>query len=53
VSTLQDTLADNVGSWVNVIIGVIFILCVLAFRKGIVGQLQSLRDRRRHHSVKK
>jgi branched-chain amino acid transport system permease protein len=48
VVALQDTLADKVGSWVNVIIGVIFVLCVLAFRKGIVGELLAFRERRRH-----
>ncbi|MBK0392050.1 branched-chain amino acid ABC transporter permease [Ramlibacter algicola] len=44
---LQDTLADKVGEWVTVIIGVIFVLCVLAFRKGIVGELLAWRERRR------
>ena len=39
VVTLQNTLAEKVGSWVNVIIGGIFVLCVLAFRKGIVGEV--------------
>ncbi|MDD2880856.1 MAG: branched-chain amino acid ABC transporter permease [Rhodoferax sp.] len=48
VISLQDTLADKVGSWVNVIIGVIFVLCVLAFRKGVVGELQAWLERRRH-----
>ena len=47
VIALQDTLADKVGAWVNVIIGVIFVLCVLAFRKGLVGELQALLERRR------
>jgi len=47
VIALQDTLADKVGSWVNVIIGVIFVLCVLAFRKGIIGELQAWLERRR------
>jgi branched-chain amino acid transport system permease protein len=47
VISLQDTLADKVGSWVNVIIGVIFVLCVLAFRKGIVGELQAWLEHRR------
>jgi branched-chain amino acid transport system permease protein len=41
-------LADKVGSWVTVIIGVIFVLCVLAFRKGVVGELQAFLERRRH-----
>jgi branched-chain amino acid transport system permease protein len=47
VIALQDTLADKVGAWVNVIIGVIFVLCVLAFRKGVVGELLAWRERRR------
>ncbi|OIP17327.1 MAG: branched-chain amino acid ABC transporter permease [Comamonadaceae bacterium CG_4_9_14_3_um_filter_60_33] len=47
VITLQNTLADKVGSWVNVIIGVIFVLCVLAFRKGLIGELQAWLERRR------
>ena len=44
---LQNLLADKVGSWVTVIIGVIFVVCVLAFRKGIVGELQAYLERRR------
>jgi branched-chain amino acid transport system permease protein len=44
---LQNMLADKVGSWVTVIIGVIFVVCVLAFRKGVVGELQAFRERRR------
>jgi branched-chain amino acid transport system permease protein len=47
VISLQDMLADKVGSLVNVIIGVIFVLCVLAFRKGVVGELQDYLERRR------
>ncbi len=47
VISLQNLLADKVGAWVNVIIGVIFVLCVLAFRKGVVGELQAWRERRR------
>ena len=49
---LQNLLADKVGSWVTVIIGVIFVLCVLAFRKGVVGELQAFRERRRHAAAK-
>jgi branched-chain amino acid transport system permease protein len=48
VISLQNLLADKVGSWVTVIIGVIFVLCVLAFRKGVVGELQAFLERRRH-----
>jgi branched-chain amino acid transport system permease protein len=47
VIALQDTLADKVGSLVNVIIGVIFVLCVLAFRKGVIGELHAYLERRR------
>jgi branched-chain amino acid transport system permease protein len=46
VVTLQDVLSDRVGSWVTVIIGGIFVLCVLAFRKGIVGEYLAWRQRR-------
>ncbi len=44
---LQNFLADRVGSWVTVIIGAIFVLCVLLFRKGIVGELLAWQKRRR------
>jgi branched-chain amino acid transport system permease protein len=44
---LQNMLADKVGAYVTVIIGVIFVVCVLAFRKGIVGELLAWMDRRR------
>lgn len=42
IVTLQNELADKVGSWVTVIMGVIFVVCVLAFRRGIVGEIQAL-----------
>jgi branched-chain amino acid transport system permease protein len=42
---LQDELADKVGSLVTVIMGVIFVVCVLAFRRGIVGELRALHGR--------
>lgn len=45
IVALQTQLADKVGSWVTVIIGVIFVVCVLAFRRGIVGELTALRQR--------
>ncbi|CAM5785541.1 Branched-chain amino acid ABC transporter permease OS=Rhizobacter sp OX=1909292 GN=H7Y33_16115 PE=4 SV=1 [Rhizobacter fulvus] len=44
---LQDFLADQVGSWINVIIGAIFVVCVVAFRKGFVGELLAWQQRRR------
>jgi branched-chain amino acid transport system permease protein len=40
VVTLQEYLSDLVGSWVSVIIGAIFVVCVMIFRRGIVGEIQ-------------
>ena len=45
IVTLQNELADKVGSWVTVIMGLIFVICVLAFRRGIVGEIQALIQR--------
>ena len=39
VVTLQEYLSDLVGGWVTAIIGAVFVVCVLAFRRGIVGEL--------------
>ncbi len=47
VIALQNLLADKVGAWVTVIIGAIFVVCVLAFRKGAVGELQAWMERRK------
>jgi branched-chain amino acid transport system permease protein len=47
VVALQDILSDKVGAWVTVIIGAIFVVCVLAFRKGVVGELHAFMERRR------
>ena len=44
---LQNFLSDRVGSWINVIIGVIFVTCVVAFRKGFVGELLAWQQRRK------
>ena len=49
VIALQNLLADKVGSWVTVIIGAIFVICVMTFRKGVVGELQAFMERRRQH----
>jgi branched-chain amino acid transport system permease protein len=43
---LQDYLSDRVGSWVTVIIGATFVACVIAFRRGFVGELLAWRKRR-------
>ncbi len=39
---LENQLADKVGSWVTVIMGGMFVVCVLAFRRGIVGEIKAL-----------
>ncbi len=48
IVTLENELADKVGSWVQVIMGVIFVICVLAFRRGIVGELAALFSRKKN-----
>jgi branched-chain amino acid transport system permease protein len=45
VVTMENYLAQF-GSWVTIIQGVIFVLCVLTFRRGIVGEIQHLLRRR-------
>ena len=39
VILLQNFLADKVGEWLSVIIGAVFLICILAFRKGLVGEI--------------
>ena len=46
VVTLQNYLA-TAGSWVTVITGAIFVLCVLLFRRGLVGELERFLENRR------
>ncbi|HVN46105.1 MAG TPA: branched-chain amino acid ABC transporter permease [Steroidobacteraceae bacterium] len=48
VISLQEYLSDIVGGWVSAIIGAIFVACVLAFRRGIVGELEAWHVRRAH-----
>jgi branched-chain amino acid transport system permease protein len=38
IITMQNYLAQ-LGAWVTVVQGVIFVICVLAFRRGIVGEI--------------
>lgn len=45
IVTLQNELADKVGSLVTVIMGTIFVICVLLFRRGIVGEITALYKR--------
>jgi branched-chain amino acid transport system permease protein len=51
IITLQNELADKVGSWVQVIMGAIFVICVLAFRRGVVGELDALFSRKKDEPV--
>jgi len=39
IITLQEYLSDAVGGWVTVIVGAIFVICVMSFRRGVVGEL--------------
>ncbi|HEY8381187.1 MAG TPA: branched-chain amino acid ABC transporter permease [Microvirga sp.] len=40
ITGLENVLADRVGSWVTVVLGVIFVVSVLLFRQGLVGSLK-------------
>ena len=40
-----DSKLSSFGSWITVVIGVIFVICVLAFRRGFVGELGRLLKR--------
>ena len=42
VSAMQNYLGQIVDQWVTVIQGAIFVLCVLVFRRGVVGELANL-----------
>ena len=46
IVTLENELADKVGPWVTVIMGVIFVVCVLAFRRGLVGEWLAWRSKK-------
>ena len=41
IVTMQNYLAQ-LGAWVSVVQGLIFVVCVLAFRRGIVGEISNL-----------
>lgn len=38
---------DALGGWVTIMVGTIFIACVLVFRRGVVGQIRMIIDDRR------
>jgi branched-chain amino acid transport system permease protein len=42
IVTLENYLTTTIGSWVSVVQGAIFVLCVLLLRRGIVGELAQL-----------
>ena len=46
IVTLQEYLSEIVGGWVTVIIGAVFVACVLAFRRGVVVKLAALQSHR-------
>jgi len=47
IITMESYLAE-LGAWVTIVQGVIFVVCVLAFRRGIIGELEAfLRHRRK------
>ena len=47
IAAMESYLSD-LGAWVTIAQGFIFVICVLAFRRGIVGELEAwLRSRRR------
>ena len=41
IVTMQNYLAQ-LGAWVSVAQGLIFVVCVLAFRRGIIGEIANL-----------
>jgi branched-chain amino acid transport system permease protein len=44
---MENYLAE-LGAWVTIVQGVIFVFCVLAFRRGIVGEIEAwLKNRRK------
>jgi branched-chain amino acid transport system permease protein len=40
IVTMQNYLAE-LGSWVTIVQGFIFVICVLAFRRGIIGEISN------------
>jgi branched-chain amino acid transport system permease protein len=45
--TMENYLAQF-GSWVTIIQGVVFVLCVLTFRRGVVGEIAYLLRHRKN-----
>lgn len=38
---------DALGAWVTIVVGLVFIACVLVFRRGVVGELEHMLSQRR------
>ena len=51
IVTLENQLADRVGSWVTVIMGFIFVMCVMLFRRGMVGEFNAWLASRRQRTT--
>ena len=50
IAAMESYLSD-LGAWVTIAQGIIFVVCVLAFRRGLVGELEAwLRHRRKPNS---
>jgi branched-chain amino acid transport system permease protein len=48
VIATMETFLSELGAWVTIVQGIIFVVCVLAFRRGVIGELEAwLRKRRR------
>lgn len=46
IVTMQNYLSTgDLGNYIHIIMGAVFVVCVLAFRSGIVGQLQKFKQR--------
>ena len=39
IVSMEHYLGEYLGSWVSIMMGVIFVICVLAFRQGVVGEV--------------
>jgi len=46
IASMESYLSD-LGAWVTIAQGIIFVVCVLAFRRGIIGELEAFLRRRR------
>ena len=47
VIAAMESYLSELGAWVTIAQGIIFVICVLAFRRGIIGELEAFLRRRR------